>query len=263
MFYRCPKCTELFAADTVPLAKCTACGLLLRVSPAEPARDETAPPAPPPMPIAIAWEVAPDPRTTPQRYWRTLLQLTKSAPQVFASFEEAPPRHAERFAYLSSLIGFLGYFAVQLWIYRDDGGELARLVDLIARASNRPPRPDGVQKVFAWGLALSPLLAALPAHVLAGLYQLGLWFFRANTRSYDVTFRVVSYGLAPMILLAIPGIGPLLAPGWIFALHWSGIASAHRLPLLVAFLVIAMPALSIGLLLVRGFGQLLLLLLTQ
>ena len=42
MFYRCPACAELFAADTVPLARCADCGMLLRVSPPEAAPEALA-----------------------------------------------------------------------------------------------------------------------------------------------------------------------------------------------------------------------------
>jgi hypothetical protein len=211
-------------------------------------------------PLAIAWEQ--DSPGVVQRYLLTVRQLLGSAPRFFFSLDDAPSQRAERFAYLSSLVGLMGYFAVQLWFYKDRS-ELARLVEIIARSTERPVRPDGVRTLFVWGLLCSPVLAALPAHMAAGMYQLGLWFFRVNQRSYDVTFRVVAYGLAPMLLFAVPGVGPLIAPGWIFALHWTGIAAAHRIPLLVSALVVLMPILSVGLLLLRGSGLLLLLFLTR
>jgi hypothetical protein len=148
-------------------------------------------------------------------------------------------------------------------VYTDDSSEVARLTQIVSQASDRPASPASVQKLFVYGFALSPLLAALPAHLAAGMYQLGLWFFRSNNRSYEVTFRVAAYGLAPMVLLGLPGIGPLIAPAWIFALHWTGIAAANRIPLLVALLAVLLPMLSVGLLLMRGFGQLLLLFLTH
>lgn len=257
MFYRCPRCAELFAADTVPLAKCTVCGVLLRVSPVEMPADAEESLAPP-VAVTIAWE---QPGSIVRRYIGTLRQLVRSAPQFFYSLPVENPGQAERFAYVSSLIGIAGYCAVQLWLTKET--DLDRLLDIVAQAGGRTASPGGLRKFFAWCFALSPLLAALPAHLAAGLYQLGFWFFRTGPRPYDLTFRVAAYGLAPMVLLAIPGVGPLLAPGWIFALHWTGLAAAHRVPLLVSLLAILMPLLSVGLLILRGIGQLLILSLTH
>ncbi len=256
MFYRCPKCAELFCADTAPIARCVACGVLLRVSPAEVTRE---PPPPVEPRLTVAWES--EEGSAWQRFFRTHAQLARSASLFFASLDEKPARRAELFAYLCSLIGLMGYFAVQLFFLRQ--ADSTQLLEIIARASGRPPRPDGVQRFFAWGFALSPLLAALPAHLCSGLYQLGLWSFRAGPHSYDLTFRVVAYGLAPMVLLIVPALGPLLALGWIFMLHIEGIATAHRLPPVASLLVILMPALSVGLLLMRGFGYVMLLFMTR
>jgi hypothetical protein len=233
-----------------------ACGALLRVSPAEVLR---APPPPVEAPLSVAWER--DAGSLAQRFFLTHAQLARGAAQFFASLEDKPARRAELFAYVCSLIGLMGYFAVQLFFLRDV--DSARLVEIIARATDRPVRPDGVLRFFAWGFALSPLLAALPSHVCAGLYQLGLWSFRAGSHPYELTFRVVSYGLAPMVLLIVPAIGPFLALAWIFALHLEGISTAHRLPPIASLLVILMPALSVGLLLLRGFGYAILLVMTR
>jgi len=58
-------------------------------------------------------------------------------------------------------------------------------------------------------------------------------------------------------------VGLLLAPGWILALHWVGIASAHRLPLGVAFLAIILPSMTFLVIAGRFAGQLLLIVLSQ
>src|SRR5262249_1904476 len=80
--------------------------------------------------------------------------------------------------------------------------------------------------------------------VSAGLYHLGLSILGLPSRGFTVTFRVAAYGLAPMVLLAIPGVGILLAPGWILALHWVGLSAAHRLPLVLSAFAIALPWLA-------------------
>jgi hypothetical protein len=189
--------------------------------------------------------------------------MTKSAAQFFFMLGDKPSPRAEWFAYAAALIGFGGYFLLQLLFLQQTRPELMKFIESVAAASQRHVRPQGLEQLFAWGLALSPFLALLPAHITAGLYHAGLFLLGQRPQSYEITFRVAAYGLAPLLLLAIPSVGVFIAPGWILALHWVGIAAAHRLPLGVAFLSITLPSLMFFYVGARFLGQLLLLILTQ
>ncbi len=265
VFYKCPSCGELFASDTQPFARCVACNVLLRVSAAEIDRkSDRAEPRRAQVFHGVAWEQEGASLANAfGRYVRTLRQLLLQAPQFFFTLgqdeAQGSARRAERFAYIAALIGFAGFFSTQLLLYHHDPSELQRLLGAIAEASGRSVRPGGFGNLFTWGLALTPLLALLPAHIAAGLYHLAMMLFVRERRSYELTFRVAAYGMAPLLLLAIPPIGPLLAPGWILALHWVGLAAGHRMPLSTALFVLMTPLLSVAVFFMRMIAQLLML----
>lgn len=236
--------------------------MLLRVSPAELQRGPEAPVAVLAF-DGVKWEAA---EGNPlMRYLRTLRQLVSRAPHFFFSLGtqvDAKSGRAETFAYISSLIGLVGFFSTQLWFYTQVPSEAAKLMTLVAETSHLQLRPDAVTRLFTYGLYASPLLAYLPMHVLAGLYHLSLMLLSREKRSYDLTFRIAAYGLGPMILLALPPIGPLLAPGWILALHWVGLSAGHRLPLGITMLAMLMPLATVFIFFMRFIAQLVVLIMT-
>lgn len=184
-----------------------------------------------PMPRfdGVAWEKE---GNVVSRFVATTRQLLTQSPQLFFSLgasteQPADVSRAENFAYLASFIGLAGAFTTQVLL----GGPFAQY--------------------FAWALAFTPLLAMMPAHLLAGLYHLPVLVFVREPKSYDVTFRIIAYGMAPLALMAVPPIGPLLAPGWILALHWVGLAAGHRMPLGSALLVMLLPLSTLGILTLR------------
>lgn len=252
MFYRCPQCHELFAADTLPLARCGSCGAVLQVTPptAEPLKMTTKPdveqaPRTEAERVALAaawavpWEKAD--ATAAHRFFGTLRQLLRSAPRFFFHLEESDSGRAEGFAYLVSLIGIAGYFASQVFFLGQGNVELSQAIADWMGNDAPAPAPEKVSQIFLYGLYLSPLLAYLPAHIATGLYQAGLFVVGAPSRGYNVTFRIAAYGMAPIMLCALPGLGILIAPGWILALHWIGLAAGHRMSLATAALAVVLP----------------------
>jgi hypothetical protein len=178
------------------------------------------------------------------RFATTTRLLLRSAPRFFFHLEPSENGHAERFAYLACFIGIAGYFAGELLLFRDSAQVLSDAMAQAMGAALPAPTPAAITRFFTAGLILSPALALLPVHICAGLYQFGLALLGLPSRGFTVTFRVAAYGLAPMVLLAVPGIGILLAPGWILTLHWIGLSAAHRVPLLLSAIAIALPSLG-------------------
>ncbi len=242
-FFRCPRCGELFAAETLPIARCAACGALLRVA-AVPRFVKTA------VPVALSpedWQVPWEARANASavvRLLATLRLILRSAPRFFFFLDDSTPAAAERFAYLVSLIGIAGYFAAERFFLGESAGELSQMMRDSLGPDFNVPSPEAITRLFTVLLIASPVLAALPAHVFAGLYQAGLFLLGLPNRGYHVTFRVAAYGLAPMLLLAIPGLGFFLAPGWILALHWVGLSAGQRLSLPLSAVAMAIPLLA-------------------
>lgn len=190
----------------------------------------------------MPWE-QPD-RSVWSRFFGTLRLLLRASPRFFHSLEPGESGHAERFAYLACFIGIAGYFGGELILFRDSAQALSDAFAQALGPGATVPTPAAITRFFTYGLFASPLLALLPVHVCAGLYHFGLAVLGLPSRGFTVTFRVAAYGLAPMILLAIPGFGILLAPGWILALHWIGLSAAHRVPPLLAAIAMAIPSLG-------------------
>jgi hypothetical protein len=189
----------------------------------------------------VPWEA--NGASAPSRFLRTVGQLVRSPARFFLQISEGSGRKAEAFAYVVSLIGLVGYFSAQALLFADDHGDLSGALAELAEGTFPAPSSLAIARFFRWCLYLTPLLALFPVHIAAGLYQVGLFLVGASGRAYDVTFRVTAYGLAPMVLLCIPGFGLLLAPGWILALHWVGLAVAHRLSLTATAIAMAIPLL--------------------
>lgn len=222
MVYRCPKCDELVTLDPHPVALCPECGTPLGVTPPAVVVSSS--------PIALTLE---DPGPKLDRIVGTLRQIITAAPRFFHKLESSErARAAETFAYVVATLGFAGYFGNEWWLIGDDAVAIA---GAMANVTGLPAAdPERIVAVFRTGTLLSPLLGLLPVHLCAGLYHIGLWFTGAEHRGFTVTFKVAAYGLAPMALCVIPGIGWMLAPGGCLALHWVGLAAAHRLSLFQA-----------------------------
>ena len=206
--------------------------------------------------VAVPWEQPDRPRLA--RFFGTLRLLGRMSPRFFYSLEPGENSGAEWFAYIVCFIGFAGYFGGELLLFRDSSQALSDAFAQAVGTGMTAPTPEGITRFFTYGLYASPLLAILPVHICAGLYQFGLSLLGLPSRGFTVTFRVAAYGLAPVMLLAIPGIGILLAPGWILALHWIGISAAHRIPPLLGAMAIALPLLGFFVIFATIAGRLLL-----
>jgi len=263
MFYRCPQCHEIFASEATEVTHCAYCNAWLKISMLEttpqpsPAAKTEAPPVNEQSALA-PWE-----QTSPgmvKRFVLTLRQVLRHAPQFFFRLAPSSSKSAERYAYIVSLIGLLGYFATQTWMFSHPQIELQNMLhDMAERLGGHVPDVAMIARFMRVLTLATPLLALFPVHIAAGLYHLGLMFSGVETRGYEYTFRVAAYGLTPIIFLAVPGFGMIIAPGWIFALHWIGLSGVHRIPLSTAALAMMIPSLFFVLLSTGFVGELILL----
>lgn len=246
--YRCPACLEVvssgLASASAELVSCPDCGALVQLQAVPTPTPDTSPPELAAVSDDGSFVAEATQSLAPAVLWKTLRQLGQRAPIAFAKLDgSTPSRTAERFAYLCSLIGLLSYFSIE-WLGLRDNAQL--VADAFAQASSfPPPDPERIEQLFFYGMVLSPVLALIPAHLSGGVYQAGLWFVGAEHRGYDVTYKVAAYGMAPMLLCVIPGIGWLLAPIWCLTLHWIGLAAAHRLSLFRAAFAALIPWFSV------------------
>lgn len=251
MFYRCPKCRELIAVETTPLGVCPCCETLLQVTPAPPPTASTdthtaTPRAATDAAYVNAWE---EQGSSVSNFARTAVAVFRRAPLVFLRLREQQlsPRAAERYAYVCSLIGLGGHFLAGYTTTRLDPIGTQRATELIADALHRTAVHGGMQRLFLLGLLATPILAYLPVHLLAGAQHAIAWLLSATdpertATPYELQFRASAFALTPILVLAVPGIGGIVAPGWVLAMQWISFVIVQRTSFFTGLLAIAIPA---------------------
>jgi hypothetical protein len=135
------------------------------------------------------------------------------------------------FAVVSYTIGaaMQGLYAVL------SGGRALNMI--LELAEQMPDEQARLLRAYAEGLTgsatlgqivFAPLLALVAVYVGAGLTHLMLSLFRGATRPFDATLTTVAYAFAPMLLLAVPGCGGVIAPVWLVVSLVLGLAMSQR-----------------------------------
>lgn len=77
-------------------------------------------------------------------------------------------------------------------------------------------------------LVVYPLILTVLLYFMAALVHLSMGLVGVVTRGFEGTLRALTYGSAPMILVVIPMIGPLIGAIWSIVVTFLGYKHIHR-----------------------------------
>jgi len=98
-------------------------------------------------------------------------------------------------------------------------------------------------------LFIYPLLLTILLYVMALLVHVCLILVKGAGRGFEGTFRALTYGSAPMIMVLIPIIGPLVGAVWSLVVTFLGYKNIHRTTSGKILFAMLLPLIPFGLLL--------------
>lgn len=104
-------------------------------------------------------------------------------------------------------------------------------------------------------LVVYPLLLTMMLYIMTALVHLCLHLVGAATRGFEGTFRALTYGSAPMVLVIIPLAGPLIGAIWSLVVTFLGYKHIHRTTTGKVLLAMLLPLIPFALLLVLALSM--------
>ncbi|HDQ39794.1 MAG TPA: hypothetical protein ENN39_02015 [Desulfonatronum sp.] len=99
-------------------------------------------------------------------------------------------------------------------------------------------------------LVVYPLLLIMMLYLMAALVHACLHLVGVATRGFEGTFRALTYGSAPMVMVLVPMIGPLIGAIWSLIVTFLGYKHIHRSTTGKVLLAMLLPLIPFGLLLI-------------
>lgn len=99
-------------------------------------------------------------------------------------------------------------------------------------------------------LAIYPLLLTVMLYLMAALVHVCLHIVGVVTRGFEGTFRALTYGSAPMVMVLVPMVGPLIGAIWSLVVTFLGYKHIHRTTTGKVLLAMLLPLIPFGLLLI-------------
>jgi hypothetical protein len=262
MLARCPSCRNTFSTDRAGRQECPVCGKPLVVP-------EQAVAAPPGEPAPPALESA----GTPWERRQELGLLTAWAQTVQqALFDPARLFRSANIERGSAHLGFAVLTASVFWslgqlldrfLLAGQREQMTRLLEQIT-GGQIPPMArrmlEAQGKLNTPGMAIAltlftPVASFLLLYLNAAVTHLFALLLGQAKRGFAATFAACAYACAPLVLMAIPGCGSIIASVWLIVLTGIGLKETHRItPGGAAASVLAPYALFCCLLLAASFA---------
>ena len=234
---RCPSCRNTFSTDRSGRQDCPVCGKPLVVPeayapPPNAPGDVEPPPAPAPSQQGTPWERRDELGFT-AAWWQTVQQALFEPGKLFAAARLDRGRQQLEFVLTLSVFWIVGQLLQLLFPSRPD--QLLPLFEKFMSADqlatvrqmlDRNAQLSGPGTVILLSL-LSPLFLVLFLYLNAGVTHLLALLFGQSKRGFPATFAACAYGSTPMVLLAIPGCGGIIASVWIVVLIGIGLKETH------------------------------------
>ena len=237
---RCPSCRQTFSTDRTGTQDCPKCGKPLLV-PEPPAAELVASPPAEQVPAAggTPWERRKELGLWPawsQTIWQALFEPVK----LFRAARLDQGSSQLRFAVLTGGV-FLALSQILdrvLQNYMPSQAERLKQAQEQLRALGVPA---SIEKLFKSSAepnsipvtlliaCLSPLVMLLFTYANAGITHGFALLLGQSKRGFPATFAACAYGVAPMVLLAIPGCGGVLALVWTIVLTGVGLKETHQI----------------------------------
>lgn len=226
MLARCPSCRNTFSTDLAGRQNCPVCGKPLIVP--EPAK-------------AVMAEPAQEAAGTPWERRREIGSLSAWLQTVQqALFEPVRLFHSAR---LDRGAAQLGFAVLTTSVF----SAIGQLFELLLRARTQaltdriyerlgvPPemfraaRQMGSPGWVALGILLLPMFALVFLYLNAAVTHFFALLLGQAKRGFAATFAACAYASAPLVLLAVPGCGFIIAVVWLVVLTGVGLKETHRI----------------------------------
>jgi hypothetical protein len=234
MLARCPSCRNTFSTDRSGRQECPACGkpLVVPEQPAAPAGTGEAG-----APAGTPWEHRAELGTL-RAWWQTVQLALFEPAKLFASARIDRGSDHLRFAlWTTSVFWAVGQILERAML----SGQREQLRRLLGTISSDPDLSPMLQKMIdtqasanSWpvviGLALlTPLFSFLFIYLNAAVTHGFALLLGQSKRGFPATFTACAYACAPLVLLAVPACGSLVAVVWLVVLTGIGLKETHRI----------------------------------
>ena len=239
MLARCPSCRNTFSTDRSGRQDCPLCGKPLVV----PEQPQAAIQALPEGQLPAA-----EPQGTPWER-RAELGFFKGWAQTVQQslFEPGKLFASARLDRGSAQLGFAVFTTSLFWslgqIFERAvlGGEREQMRRLMGSLSDNPQISPLLQKMISssesmntwgwtFGLALlTPLFSLVFLYLNAGVTHAVALMLGQSKKGFPATFAACAYSCAPLILMAVPACGSVIAVVWLVVLTGIGMKETHRI----------------------------------
>lgn len=247
MLARCPSCRNTFRAVRTGRQDCPVCGKPLVVPeglPSAPVQQEGGPAStaglppidgPPASPEGTPWE-----RRAQLGVWKgwtqTVSQALLAPTKLYASARLDRGSAQLGFAVATGSLFWVAGQALDHLVFSRQRAQVLELWrEQVPGTGSLPPRVGRLVE-FMIGHAgvvtlvstlFAPLLVFVLLYANAGVTHLCAVLFGQNRRGFPATFAAAAYGVAPVVLFAIPGCGGLAGLIWCAVLTGIGLKVAH------------------------------------
>lgn len=234
---RCPTCRNTFSTDRPGRQDCPVCGKPLVVPEQPPAVVPASPatgPAPDSTPGGTPWERRAELGLV-QAWARTVQQALFEPGRLFAAARLDRGRAQLGFAVLTiSVFWAVGQILDRALL----SGQREQMRRILGAVADNPDLAPLLRRMFertsSWGsvigLALfTPLLAYLILYLNAAVTHGFALLLGQSRRGFAATFAACAYACAPLVLLAIPACGSIVAVVWLVVLTGVGMKETHRI----------------------------------
>jgi hypothetical protein len=236
---RCPNCRNTFSTDHAGRQECPLCGKPLvvpeqppTVLPAVPASD--APQAPS---AGTPWERRAELGFV--RAWAQTVQQALLEPgKLFASAQLDKGSAQLGFAVLTTSVFWSIGQILERAVLSGERDQMRRLLAAISPNAEISPflktMIDTQQRTNSWGWVIglslfTPVISLVLIYLNAGVTHGVAVILGLSKRGFPATFAACAYSCAPLVLLAVPACGSIIAALWLVVLTGIGMKETHRI----------------------------------
>jgi hypothetical protein len=225
---RCPHCRSTFPAERTGAQDCPVCGKPLVVPEvAQAATEAVAPPS------GTPWE-----RRDELGWWaawrQTLAEALFEPSKLFAAVRLDRGAAQVGFAVLTGSVFWIVGDVIERALLAGRMEQMRRMLESLKSRAEIPPQLWAMLEtrraspaLFAAGLLFVPLFVVFMLYLNAAVTHVAALLLGQAKRGFAATMAACAYSFAPLVLLAIPGCGPIVALVWTAVLTGIGLKQTH------------------------------------
>jgi Yip1-like protein len=236
---RCPNCRTTFSTDHAGRQDCPACGKPLVVPGQPPVAEAVVPPAEPTPesgPAGTPWE-----RRAELGFWRGWAQTMQMAllepGKLFESARLDRGSAQLGFAVLTTSIFWTLGQILERAVLSGERDQMRRLLGMMGNPEVSPMLQKMIDmqgRANSWGVVLAlslftPVFSLILIYLNAGVTHGVALLLGQSKRGFAATFAACAYSCAPLVLMAVPACGSIIAVIWLVVLTGVGMKITHRI----------------------------------